>query len=451
MNFIIYGRCEHFLSIFLHYVQAVRHIFFLKGVSNMKCVKIILSIFLSAVIAVIFPFGVSADSLPSENLNSRIVTEFNSADLTDPVIIDATETVAAVASELQIPAKSCILMEVNTGEILYESESHMRLAPASITKIMSLLLVAEAIESGQLTLETMLSASDHACSMGGSQIWLEPNEQMSVDDLLKAAVVGSANDATVVLGEAVAGSEESFVAMMNERAAQLGMEDTQFMNATGLDAEGHLTSAYDIAVMSRELIKHDLIKKYSTIWMDSLRGGESELVNTNKLVRFYEGCTGLKTGTTSQAGACLSATAERNGLELVAVVMGAGNSNDRFNGARKLLDFGFANWSYVTVTADVSQFTDIPVKNGTVKSIFPVCDDEKSFLVEKSKAKLVTQVTELSDELKAPVEAGSQVGVTRIYVDGEEIGTVKIVSPTNVKKMTFALAFRRMLADCFRV
>lgn len=416
----------------------------------MRQVKKLLSLFIAAAAAVL-PFTAAADSMPSENLNDKIVTEFNSPDLTDPVMIDVTETVASVASELQIPAKSCILMEVNTGRILYENESHLKLAPASITKVMSLLLTVEAIESGQLSLDTMLSASEHACSMGGSQIWLEPNEQMSVDDLLKAAVVGSANDATVVLGEAVAGSEEGFVGMMNERAEQLGMADTHFVNATGLDAEGHLTSAHDIAVMSKELIKHDLIKNYSTIWMDSLRGGESELVNTNKLVRYYEGCTGLKTGTTSQAGACLSATAKRDGLELVAVVMGADNSSDRFNGARKLLDFGFANWTYVTVTADVSQFSDIPVRKGTVKSVFPVCDDQKSFLVEKSKAKLVTQATELADELKAPVEKGSQIGVTRIYVDGEEIGTVKIVSPEDIKRLTFSVTFRRMLTNCFRV
>ena len=282
-------------------------------------------------------------------------------------------------------------MDVATGTVLYEKDSHIKLPPASITKVMALLLVMEAIDAGQLTLDTVLTASPHACSMGGSQIWLEPDEQMSVNDLLKASVIGSANDATVVLGEAIAGSEEGFVALMNERAAQLGLTDTNFINCTGLDADGHVTSAYDIAIMSKELIKHELIKQYSTVWMDSLRNGESELVNTNKLVRYYEGCTGLKTGTTSGAGACLTATAERKETQLVAVVMGASNSNDRFNGARKLLDYGFANWSNVTVTTDYGALTEVPVNDGVADFVIPECNESKTFLVEKSKINSITQ------------------------------------------------------------
>ncbi len=395
---------------------------------------------------------VYADEIDEEELiDKSIVTEYNHPELKDPIIIDVTETVAGVGTALEIPAKSCILMDVATGTVLYEKESHLKLPPASITKVMALLLIMEAIDAGQLSLETMLSASPHACSMGGSQIWLEPNEQMSVHDLLKATVIGSANDATVVLGEAIAGSEESFVAMMNERAEQLGLKDTNFVNCSGLDAEGHLTSAYDIAVMSRELIKHDLIKNYSTVWMDSLRNGESELVNTNKLVRYYEGCTGLKTGTTSGAGACLTATAERKDTELVAVVMGAQNSNDRFNGARKLLDFGFANWTNVTVTADPPSLTEISVKNGVVDFVIPECNEDKTFLLEKSKMGKLTQVTELPDELMAPIEAGQQIGITRIFLDGEEIGTVKIVAAAKVEKNTFFKVFVELLKKCFRV
>ena len=206
-----------------------------------------------------------ADEVPADEVKNNIVTEYNSADLKDPIVFDATETVAGVGEKLEIPAKSCILMEVNTGEILYESESHLQLPPASITKVMALLLVVEAIDSGLLTTDTIITASDYACSMGGSQIWLEPGEQMSVDDLLKAAVIGSANDATVALGEAVAGSEEGFVKMMNDRAQELGLKDTCFLNSTGLDADGHLTSAHDIAVASCELIKHDIIKNYLLI------------------------------------------------------------------------------------------------------------------------------------------------------------------------------------------
>lgn len=395
--------------------------------------------------------GAYADETQEDIVDSKIVTEFNSPDLKEPIRYDANETVAGVGIELEIPAKSYILMEVNTGRILYESESHMQLPPASITKVMALLLVVEAIESGQLTLETMLTASPHACSMGGSQIWLEPNEQMSVHDLLKAAVIGSANDATVVLGEALAGSEEGFVAMMNERAGQLGLTDTNFVNCTGLDADGHVTSAHDIAVMSKELIKHDMIKQYSTVWMDSLRNGESELVNTNKLVRYYEGCTGLKTGTTSGAGCCLSATAERQGLELVAVVMGCSTSNDRFNGARKLLDYGFANYTYITVTADRTKLTDIPVTGGVKNKVTPVCNEERSFLVEKNKAKTLIVETELSDTLKAPVSKGQQIGVARVFVDGNEIGTVKITAKESIEKMTFKKGVKILLKNLFYV
>lgn len=397
------------------------------------------------------PMYVSADEVPADEVNSNIVTEYNSVDLKDPIVFDATETIAGVGEKLEIPAKSCILMEVNTGEILYESESHLQLPPASITKVMALLLVMEAIDAGQLSLDTMLSASPYACSMGGSQIWLEPNEQMSVNDLLKAAVIGSANDATVMLGEALAGSEEGFVSMMNERAGQLGLTDTTFINSTGLDADGHVTSAHDIAVMSRELIKHDLIKNYSTVWMDSLRNGESELVNTNKLVRFYQGCTGLKTGTTSGAGACLSATAERDGLELVAVVMGAGNSNDRFNGARKLLDYGFANYTFVTVTAPPEDLHEIPISGGTLNRVTAICTEKKGFLIEKKKVKTLTIQTELPDTLKAPISEGQQIGVTRVYSDGREIGTVKIVAKEEVKKITFGFSFKILLKNIFYV
>lgn len=418
----------------------------------MRRLRCILAVILAAALTFV-PTAVFADDGAAENdEKNRIVTEYYSPDLTDPPTIDATETVAhAGMAEPEVPAKSAILMEVDTGEILYEKNPHERLAPASITKVMSLLLVVESIESGGLTLDTVLSASEHACSMGGSQIWLEPGETMTVDELLKASVIGSANDATVVLGEAIAGSEEGFVAMMNERAYQLGMEDTCFKNATGLDADGHLTCAYDIAIMSRELIKHDIIKKYSTVWMESLRDGKSELVNTNKLVRFYEGCTGLKTGTTSGAGACLSATAERDGMQLVAVVMGAGNSADRFSGARKLLDYGFANWKTVTVTSDVSQFHPIMVNGGVKGSVDPVCGEEKSFLVKRNDAGKITQQVELSDSLEAPVEKGLTVGQARIFCGDEEIGSLRITAGDEVGKMSFLKAFLFMLGGCFRV
>ncbi|MBE6798980.1 MAG: D-alanyl-D-alanine carboxypeptidase [Ruminococcaceae bacterium] len=398
-----------------------------------------------AVVISLVPCFAWADEIPKEELDNNIVTEYNSADLTDPIIFDANETVAAIGTELDISARSVILMDVSTGEILYEKNSHERLAPASVTKVMGLLLTMEAIEAGQLTLDTVLSASEYACSMGGSQIWLEPGEQMSVHDLLKAAVIGSANDATVMLGEAIAGSGEGFVAMMNERASQLGLIDTNFINATGLDADGHYTSAHDVAVMSRELIKHELIKNYSTVWIDTLRNGESELVNTNKLVRFYEGCTGLKTGTTSKAGACLAATACRNGMELVAVVMGSPTSNDRFNGARKLLDYGFANWTTVKVCPQPKDLVPIKIKGGVSNVITPVSEGEKAFLLPKGKTKTIELVTELPEVLKAPIVKGQQIGVCRVLAGGEEIGTVKILAGNSVKAMTFAEAFKKLI------
>lgn len=391
-----------------------------------------------------------ADVFADESASSAsvsIVTEYYSDDLTEP--LGTAVMTASTAADLSVPAKSCILMETSTGEVLYESHSHDRLAPASITKIMTLLLTAEAMDSGQFSADTVLTASDHACSMGGSQIWLEPGEQMTVDDLLKATVVGSANDAAVVLAEAVSGSEEGFVALMNERAKELGLEDTFFCNATGLDEDGHLTSAYDIAVMSRELMKHEFIKKYTTIWMDTLRGGKSELVNTNKLVRFYDGCTGLKTGTTSVAGACLSATAERDGLSLVAVIMGAPNSTERFSGARKLLDYGFARYAFVDIEADEDTLLSVKVKNGVKGTVGAECTAHKGIIVEKSKAGKVSVDAEMQSFVKAPVKAGDRIGVLHIYADGEEIGVMNVTAAENVAKMTFGAALRRLIANCF--
>ena len=301
----------------------------------------------------LFPGAAQADEvIPASNEEKaeqlQIATEYYSDDLMEP-LEEIAETAAEPGANLELPAKGAALMEVSTGRLLYEQDAHVQLAPASITKVMSLLLIMEAIDNGQFGVDTVVTASDYACSMGGSQIWLEPGETMTVDELLKATAVASANDATVALAELVAGSEEVFVQRMNARAEELGMQDTHFVNCTGLDAEGHVTSAYDVAVMSRALIQHSLIKNYSTIWMDTLRGGQSSLVNTNKLVRFYPGATGLKTGTTSQAGSCLAATAEKDGMELVAVVLGCPSSNDRFNSARKLLDHGYANWARVSI------------------------------------------------------------------------------------------------------
>ncbi len=395
--------------------------------------------FLCAALAALFilPIGVCATTVSSE------------CDISDiDIPIDASVSDAAIGVTLDIKAKSAILIEKNSGEILYEMNADEQLAPASITKIMSLLLCMEAIDRGELSLEDIVTASEHACSMGGSQIWLEPGEAMTVDDLLKAAVIASANDATVALGEQIAGSEEGFVAMMNARASELGMTNTHFVNATGLDAEGHYSTAHDVAVMSAELIKHELIKNYSTVWMDTLRDGESELVNTNKLVRFYEGTTGLKTGTTSGAGYCLAATAERNGLELVAVVMAGESSNDRFNGAKKLLDFGFANYEYATIEPQLNK-TAITVKGGVKGSVQIKAEESFGALLKKSQSSNVTMSLNLPEKISAPVRQGEVLGTVDFYLGDEQIGSVDVISTENVKKMTLFTAFSWIVSGIF--
>lgn len=399
------------------------------------------SILLCLVLFLTFGFNVTAN---------EAVTVSSECDISDINIpIDTAVTDAKIGQTLDIKAKSSILMEPYTGQILYESNADEVLPPASITKIMSLLLVMEAIDRKDLSLDSVISASEHACSMGGSQIWLEPNESMTVDDLLKAAFIASANDATVALGEAVAGSEEGFVAMMNEKAQSLGMTNTKFINCTGLDAEGHVTTAHDVAIMSCELIKHQLVKNYSTVWMDSLRDGKSELVNTNKLVRFYKGTTGLKTGTTSGAGYCLSATAQRNGMELVAVIMGGDTSNDRFNGAKKLLDYGFANYSFNCVKPELKKNTTVKVEKGTEKSVKVTAKDNINILLKKSDSAKITQKVNLKDKVTAPVKKGDKLGSVDVYVGDEQIGSVDITAKSDIKRMNFAVALSLIIKGLF--
>lgn len=377
-------------------------------------------------------------------------TVSSECDITDiNVPIDAAVTDAAIGQKLEINAKSAILLEPYTGEILYEMNSGEKLPPASITKIMSLLLIMEAIDNKLLSVEDVVTASEHACSMGGSQIWLEPGESMTVDDLLKATVIASANDATVALGEQIAGSEEGFVAMMNEKAKALGMNNTTFINCTGLDAQGHLTTAHDVALMSAELIKYPLIKRYSTVWMDTLRGGESELVNTNKLVRFYEGTTGLKTGTTSGAGYCLSATASRNNTEFVAVIMGGNTSNDRFNGAKKLLDYGFANFAFKRIEPQIKKDTYIPVTDGVLKNVRVGVNGSFEVLLKKSQSADTTQKLNLKKSLKAPVKKGDIVGSVDIYSGDTLIGSVEAYAGHNVDKISLFTVFKWIVMGLF--
>lgn len=401
---------------------------------------------IALLVCLVLTFGMSVSAAEGA------VTVSSECDISDiEVPIETSANIAAIGQTLEIKAKSAILMEPNTGNILYESNSDEVLAPASITKIMSLLLVMEAIDKGMFDLETVISASKHACSMGGSQIWLEPGESMTVDDLLKAAVVASANDATVALGEAVAGSEEGFVAMMNARAKELGMLNTNFVNATGLDAEGHVTTAHDVALMSCELIKHDLIKKYSTVWMDTLRDGKSELVNTNKLVRFYKGTTGLKTGTTSTAGYCLSATAERDGMELVAVVMGGETSPDRFNGAKKLLDYGFANYTFTRIDSGLESGLTVPIANGTAEKAEVRSDGVLNVLLQRTADQNVEREVVFNKNIKAPVKKGDVLGTVNISIGGEPIGEIEITAACDVDRITFGFVLKNLLTGLFKL
>ena len=349
------------------------------------------------------------------------------------------------AGAVEVSAPSAILLEKETGAVLYAKAEHEKLEPASVTKVMTLLLTMEAIDSGALNWDTVITASAHACSMGGSQIWLKEGEQMTVEDMVKAVCVVSANDCAVALGEAIAGSEAAFAERMNQRAAELGMKDTHFRNATGLPAEGHLTSAHDIAIMSRELIlNHPEIQQFTTIWMDTLRNGESQLVNTNKLIRFYEGATGLKTGSTDAARYCLSATARREGMELVAVIMKGETSEKRFEDAKTLLNYGFSTYTLKTITPE-SPLPPIPVRLGVQATVQPVLGEGSTLLVEKARAGELRRSVELVEELAAPVAAGDTLGTLTVTAGEEVVAAIPIVAGEEVPRLTFSQMLRRVL------
>lgn len=349
---------------------------------------------------------------------------------------------------VEVKAKAAILMDGTTGKVLMKMNEHEKLYPASVTKIMSLLLVMEAIDNNKIRLTDIVTTSPVAASKGGSQIWLKEGETMSVDELLKATAVYSANDACTALGEYIAGSDEGFVQMMNERARELGMKNTRFDNCTGLDdeTETHLTTAYDIAIMSRELMKHELIKEYTTIWMDSLRDGQTELVNTNKLVRFYNGATGLKTGTTNKAGCCVSATATRDGTSLIAVVMGSDNSTDRFEGAKAMLNWGFANYATLTPQVDKSLITDVNVLMGEERVLTPQIPSVTSVLVPKGREGDIVQNVELAASVEAPVESNQTLGTVTVSLDGEVLGRYNLTAPHYVDRLSFTTVFCRLLS-----
>ena len=354
---------------------------------------------------------------------------------------------AVRAAELDLPAPSYVLMERSTGEVLLEHNAHERLRPASVTKVMTLLLIMEALDDGRIGWDDMVQTSAAAAAKGGSQIYLEENEQLPLEEMLKSIVVSSANDCACAMAEHIAGSEAAFVEMMNARAEQLGMTDTHFVNCTGLDDEPeaaeHLTTAYDIALMSRALLGHEAIKKYTTIWMDTVRDGQFGLSNTNKLVRFYDGTTGLKTGYTSAAGHCLSASAERNGMELIAVVLHCASSTDRFESAKALLNYGFSN--YALVTPEPGELPAVPVTLGTAAEITPVLADETPILIDKALAAGVETRVCVDESVTAPVEAGQTLGTLTITSGGQTIAERDLVAPEAVGALRWGDVYLQML------
>ena len=361
----------------------------------------------------------------------------------------------AEAVGLEVAGKSAVLMDTATGTVLFEQNAHEKLAPASVTKVMTMLLIMEAIDSGKIGWEDMVTASEAAAAKGGSQIYLKVGETMSVADMVKSIAVSSANDCACAMAEHLAGSEDALVEAMNARAAELGMQDTHFVNCTGLDdgpgAGEHKTSAYDIALMSRELLtKHPDIKNYTTIWMDTVRNGTFGLSNTNKLIRFYSGATGLKTGFTSAAGYCLSATAERDGMELIAVVMGAQTSKERNSACKQLLDFGFANYAVVSPAPEESG--QVPVKLGSAAAVRPVPGEQPKLLIEKGLRGSISLESRLLPEITAPVAPGQQLGTLTVRSGEKILAEVPLVAESGVERLgwgkLFGLVMRKMAMGC---
>jgi len=347
--------------------------------------------------------------------------------------------------DLALSCTSAVLMEKETGTILYEQMPHEKLEPASVTKVMTLLLVMEAVDSGRLMLDDIVTVSAYAAGMGGSQVYLKEGEQMPVAEMIKCVTVVSGNDCAVALAEHLAGSETAFVTQMNQRAQELGMTDTTFLNCTGLPATGHVTSAHDIALMSRELIlNHPSIRDYTTVWMDSIRGGEFGLTNTNRLIRFYPGATGLKTGSTDGALYCMSATAEREGMELIAVVMKSPTSPQRFEDAKALLDHGFANYSLKNVYPD-APLAPVDVLLGTVRQVQPQLARDCRLLVRKGEETQVSTRLSLAEDVEAPVDPGQTLGQLEVYVGDELRDTVPIVSSQGAARLTTSGIFSNLL------
>ena len=408
---------------------------------NKKIIKIIS---FTLIILTIFTFTVvlATDdtvyvwSSETEPLSTQANT--NEASANETTQTSAEETTTDNANSLNLESGGAILIEQKTGQVLYEHNMHEQLRPASVTKVMSLLLIMEALDTGQIALTDKVPCTEDAAGMGGSQIWLEVGEELTVDEMLKAICVVSANDCTVAMADYLCGSQDAFVQKMNERAKELGMNDTTFKNCHGIDEDGHVTSAYDIALMSRELLNnHPTILNYTTIWMDTLRDGESELVNTNKLIRNYKGATGLKTGSTSVALYNLSASATRDGLSLIAVIMKASTTKIRFAEAQKLLDYGFSNYQYKQLVRGGDILKEASVNKGVTSKINLSFENDLGVLLKKGEDKDIEQTVNIEENLSAPIAQGQKVGEVIYTLNGEEVGRTNVIAETEVEKKTF--------------
>ena len=445
-----------------------------KYIISVILVLVIISCSISYAASEMYTWQVSANIVTSQNIMSNsenvntvsnTITNSNETNCASNTITETNEnlnkevndnetlpTVAEIENNnsLNLTSGAGILIEQSTGQVLYAHNIHEKLRPASVTKVMTILLIMEQIDSGNLAYTDTVACSQNASNMGGSQIWLDPREQLTVDEMLKAICVVSANDCTVAMAEHIAGSEEAFVKMMNDKAKELGMNDTTFKNCHGIDEDGHLTSAYDIAIMSRELLtKHPGITKYTTIYMDSLRDGKSQLVNTNKLVRNYDGCTGLKTGSTSLALFNLSASATRNGLSLISVIMKGETGPIRFAEAKKLLDYGFNNYQYKQLASNGDAVGTCNVNKGLESSVQAVFKEDYGLLLPKNNSKDIEQNVEIYNNVFAPIEKGQKVGEVTFKSDGNVIGTVALVSDKDVEKYGLGTMLGKVYTNWF--
>jgi len=428
----------------------------LGGLCMYKKILYFLLIFLLISLSIL-PFSFATDNLDavyvwSNNSNSLSNTINNNSISTSNSLSNNTTSVSNNPTDLHLESASAILIEQSTGKILYEHNSHEILRPASVTKVMSILLIMEALDSGKISLTDKIPCSENASNMGGSQIWLDVRETLTVDEMLKAICVASANDCTVAMAEYLAGSEEAFVEKMNIRAKELGMNDTCFKNCHGLDTDGHVTSSYDISLMSRELLnKHPSITNYTTIWMDTLRDGKSQLTNTNKLIRNYAGATGLKTGSTDLALYNLSASATRDGLSLIAVIMKAPTTKVRFSEAQKLLDYGFSNYSFKQFAKKGDILKNINVTKGTIQNIEAVYENDAGTLLQKGSGSDIEQVVNIADTITAPISIGQKIGEVTYKLNGQNLCSVNIVSNTEVKKINISNMMETLFFQWFRV